>query len=87
MQQQFIQYKNYTLFQYARLQKKSNLLVFMPGLGDSFLNYQMFFELEALQEFDIVVPDLLGYGKTGGAPVYDYAAVSQCFLPAVSRHY
>ena len=51
----------------------------MPGLDDSFLNYQIFFELESLQEFDIVVPDLLGHRKTGGARAYSYAAVSQCF--------
>ncbi|AMA42174.1 hypothetical protein AWJ11_07195 [Piscirickettsia salmonis] len=76
--QHFISYQGYTLYQNIRLQGSDTLLVFIHGLGDSHLNYQLFFDLPELLPFDLVVPDLLGHGKSSRADDYDYDLLVQC---------
>ncbi|OAJ33228.1 alpha/beta fold hydrolase [Piscirickettsia salmonis] len=71
--QHFISYQGYTLYQNIRLQGSDTLLVFIHGLGDSHLNYQLFFDLSELLPFDLIAPDLLGHGKSSRADDYDYA--------------
>jgi pimeloyl-ACP methyl ester carboxylesterase len=85
MKPEYIHYKTYTLCQYTRLEHKAKLLVFLPGLGDSYLNYEIFFNLPALNEFDIVVLEPLGHGKTGAATSYTYANICDCYHHQLSK--
>ena len=45
--------------------QKEVLLVFFHGIGDSHLNYQCFFEMPILDQYDLFVMDLLGHGRSG----------------------
>ncbi|QGP54451.1 2-succinyl-6-hydroxy-2,4-cyclohexadiene-1-carboxylate synthase [Piscirickettsia salmonis] len=76
--QHFISYQGYMLYQNMRSQGSDTLLVFIHGLGDSQLNYQLFFDLPELLPFDLVAPDLLGHGKSSWTDGYDYDLLVQC---------
>ena len=56
--------------------RHSNLLperrtfLFLHGIGDSSLNYQPFLNTPALSQFNLLIPDLLGYGKSSASKDY-----------------
>jgi len=52
-------------------------LVFLHGLGESGLSFSKAFERPELARFNLVVPDLLGFGRTEAA----------CSGPARRYHY
>ena len=47
-------------------------LLFLHGLGDSGLSFERIFNDERFGGFNILVPDLLGYGRSSGADNDDY---------------
>lgn len=48
-------------------------LLFIHGLGDSGLAFQEVFEDKRFDEFNIVVPDTIGYGKSSASANGDYS--------------
>lgn len=71
----YIQHRQQTLFQVARLNNSDTLLVFLHGIGDSHLNFLEFFERRELNDYDIIIADLLGYGRSTAT---DYSFKNQC---------
>ena len=46
-------------------------LLFVHGLGDSGLNFEDVFRNERFSDFNVVVPDLVGYGRSSRASSKD----------------
>lgn len=42
-------------------------LIFIHGLGDSGLSFEYAFKYKKLRNFNIIIPDLIGYGRSSGA--------------------
>lgn len=61
-------YYNYkkavSFMRFSRLIPGRKTLLFLHGLGDSSLSYIPFLEASELSQYNILVPDLLGYGKS-----------------------
>ncbi len=63
-------------FNYIRhngLSSERNTMLFLHGLGDSGLCFQEVFEDSKLGGFNIVVPDMNGYGKSSASTDGDYS--------------
>jgi len=53
------------------------VLLFVHGLGESSLSFKEAFESSDMQAFDLVIPDLMGYGRSSRAGNGDYSMASQ----------
>lgn len=58
--------------QHSALLPKRKTLLFLHGIGDSSLSYLPFFQTQALNQFNILVPDLLGHGKSSSSNDYSF---------------
>lgn len=47
-------------------------LLFIHGVGDSGISYRPFFSSDLLKNFNIIVPDLLGHGRSSRASDYSF---------------
>lgn len=47
-------------------------LLFIHGLGDSHLNYLRYLSSDLTEQFNVLIPDLLGYGKSSSASDYSF---------------
>jgi pimeloyl-ACP methyl ester carboxylesterase len=52
------------------------MLVFFHGIGDSHLNFECFFHERRLNNYDIVIGDILGHGYSSKSDSYSFH--SQC---------
>ncbi|HUV29695.1 MAG TPA: alpha/beta fold hydrolase [Acidobacteriota bacterium] len=57
----------YLYFRHNTLRPKRRSLLFVHGLGDSTLSFQDVFRDKRFDDFNLVVPDLIGYGRSSGA--------------------
>lgn len=56
----------------SKLTSEKVTLLFMHGLGDSSVSYQPFLKMDAMSEFNILIPDLLGYGRSSSGDDYSF---------------
>lgn len=61
-----------SFLRHGSLQPGRRTLVFLHGIGDSSLSYLPFLEAPELQAFNILLPDLLGYGKSSVSDDYGF---------------
>jgi pimeloyl-ACP methyl ester carboxylesterase len=47
-------------------------LLFIHGLGDSHINYLHYLSSDLVKHFNLLIPDLLGYGKSSSASDYTF---------------
>lgn len=47
-------------------------LLFVHGLGDSSISYMPYLDMDTLSEFNILIPDLLGYGRSSSSDDYSF---------------
>ncbi len=60
------------------IDKKKQTLLFLHGRGDSSASYKFFLESNSLKDYNVVVPDLIGYGKSSHSKnLKDYEYSSQ----------
>lgn len=67
----------YMYVRHNRLKPETRTILFVHGLGDSGLSFEDVFKHKKLSDsFNIVVPDLIGYGRSSGAaaPRYSFAS-------------
>ncbi len=62
---------------HARLHRNLPVILFIHGLGESGMSFNEAFESPDLEGFGIVVPDLLGYGRSTQAFDGDYRIAAQ----------
>ena len=53
---------------HSALVKDRKSLLFIHGLGDSGLAFEDVFKYKLLEDFNIIIPDLVGYGKSSRSP-------------------
>jgi pimeloyl-ACP methyl ester carboxylesterase len=70
--EQYIQYRENTLFQISRMNQSSTLIVFFHGIGDSHLNFSCFFNFSSLNSYDLFIADLLGHGRSSSSQNYSF---------------
>lgn len=58
--------------QHTPLRKECATLLFIHGLGDSSINYRSFLSTPLLKNYNILIPDLLGYGKSSNSADYSF---------------
>jgi pimeloyl-ACP methyl ester carboxylesterase len=56
---------------HSQFTKNRPTLLFIHGLGDSSLSFQSYLDSDLLKDFNIIIPDLAGYGKSSRATNYD----------------
>jgi len=64
-------------FRSTRIQPERNTLLFLHGLGDSGLTFMEAFQQSALQKFNILAPDFLGFGNSSAASEGGYLFSAQ----------
>jgi len=52
---------------HGRIENDRPSLLFVHGLGDSGLNFEDVFAYPELERFNVVIPDLIGYGRSSAA--------------------
>ena len=62
---------------YSSIQRGRPSLVFLHGLGDSGLSFSEAFDRPELAAFNLIVPDLLGFGRSSAALDGDYSFAAQ----------
>ncbi|MDA8562166.1 alpha/beta hydrolase [Gammaproteobacteria bacterium] len=73
MKENYFQSKNSCSFIRYSIKKSNKLtLLFLHGIGDSSLSYTPFHETNKLANFNILTPDLLGYGKSSKLKTYSF---------------
>jgi pimeloyl-ACP methyl ester carboxylesterase len=78
MQEHIFQLEDGWLFvRHRDLQRSRPVLLFIHGLGESGLCFKEAFESGPMKEFGIVVPDMMGYGRSSRAHNGDYGMDSQ----------
>jgi pimeloyl-ACP methyl ester carboxylesterase len=78
MQERILQIEDGWLFvRHSELNRPRPVLLFVHGLGESGMCFNEAFESGDMKEFNIVVPDLMGYGRSSGAGNGDYSINSQ----------
>ncbi|MCP5053509.1 MAG: alpha/beta hydrolase [bacterium] len=74
MQESYLKLGNECLFmRHNDVQPGRTTLLFVHGLGESGLCFREIFKDERFREFNIVVPDLPGYGRSSRAENNDYS--------------
>ena len=78
MQERFVQIEDEWLFvRHTELRSSRPVLLFVHGLGESGLCFKEAFESRDMSEYRLVVPDMMGYGRSSGEPGGDYCMESQ----------
>ena len=73
MQERILQVEDGWLFlRHSELRGSRPVLLFIHGLGESGLCFKEAFESSAMSEFCLVVPDMMGYGRSSTAAGGDY---------------
>src|SRR3990167_6304431 len=62
----------YYFLLHSDLQETRPTLLFIHGLGDSHINYLPYLHSELAKYYNILIPDLLGYGKSSAAADYSF---------------
>jgi pimeloyl-ACP methyl ester carboxylesterase len=62
---------------HSELHRSRPVLLFVHGLGESGLCFNEAFESSDMNEYSVVVPDMLGYGRSSNAGSGDYSIESQ----------
>lgn len=57
---------------HSKLASKRPTLLIIHGLGDSGMSYREFLHADSLKNYNILIPDLLGHGKSSGAEDYSF---------------
>jgi pimeloyl-ACP methyl ester carboxylesterase len=57
---------------HSKLKAFCPTLLFIHGIGDASVNYNDFIQSELVNDYNILVPDLLGYGKSSAADDYSF---------------
>ncbi|OGT46880.1 MAG: hypothetical protein A3E83_08975 [Gammaproteobacteria bacterium RIFCSPHIGHO2_12_FULL_41_20] len=57
-------------------------LLIIHGLGDSGASYYNFLFSKELRDYNILIPDLLGYGKSSASTDYSF----QCQVTGILKH-
>lgn len=78
MQERFLQIEDGWLFvRHNDLNRPRPVLLFVHGLGESGMCFNEAFEFKDTGEYNLVVPDLMGYGRSSRAGNGDYSMNSQ----------
>ena len=78
MQESILQVDDGWLFvRHSELNRTRPVLLFVHGLGESGLCFNEVFESRGMREYNLVVPDLIGYGRSSRAGNRDYSMNSQ----------
>jgi pimeloyl-ACP methyl ester carboxylesterase len=78
MQESIVQTEDGWLFvRHSELHSARSVLLFIHGLGESGLCFAEAFESSDMSEYSIVVPDMIGYGRSSCAGSVDYSMESQ----------
>ncbi len=64
--------KEYYFMLHSELQEARPTLLFIHGLGDSHIDYLPYLHSELANYYNILIPDLLGYGKSSTADDYSF---------------
>ncbi len=86
----YLRYQSHELFSLYRHNNKDILCIFIHGLGDSHLNYQFLLHENALNEYDILIPDLINHGKSSHTNTSDYKLIAKCLEAQIApllEHY
>jgi len=62
------------------LESNKLTLLFIHGLGDSGINYKEFFSSSLVDKFNIIVPDLMGHGKSAKLNKYTFKLQSEILI-------
>jgi pimeloyl-ACP methyl ester carboxylesterase len=65
---------------HSKLVSSHPTLLFIHGLGDSHINYLQYLSSDLSDHFNILIPDLLGYGKSSSARDYSFQHQTQGIL-------
>jgi len=78
MQERFVETEDGWLFvRHSELSRLGPVLLFVHGLGESGLSFKEAFESGDMSGYGIVVPDMMGYGRSSSAGGGDYSMASQ----------
>ena len=78
IQERILQIEDGWLFvRHTELQRSGSVLLFVHGLGESGLCFREAFESRDMEEYSLVVPDMMGYGRSSGNAGGDFSMESQ----------
>jgi pimeloyl-ACP methyl ester carboxylesterase len=78
MQERILQIEDGCLFvRQSGLHRARSILLFVHGLGESGLCFKEAFECSDMNECGLLVPDMMGYGRSSSAGSGDYSMESQ----------
>jgi len=78
MQERFVQLDDGWLFvRHSELRRLRPVVLLVHGLGESGLCFREAFESRDMNGYGLVVPDMMGYGRSSGAAGGDYSMESQ----------
>ena len=78
MQERIVQMEDGWLFvRQGEVQRSRPVLLFVHGLGESGLCFKEAFDSRVMKECSLVVPDMMGYGRSSVAVGEDYSMESQ----------
>jgi pimeloyl-ACP methyl ester carboxylesterase len=78
MQESILQVEDgWLFFRHSEVHKSRPVLLFIHGLGESGLCFKEAFESKVRNEYSLVVPDMMGYGRSSIAVGGDYSMESQ----------
>jgi len=68
IQERILQIEDGWLFvRHSELHKPRSVLLFVHGLGESGLCFKEAFESRDMNEYSLVVPDMMGYGRSSSS--------------------
>lgn len=73
MESYFVHGKDCGYLGHSALRADRPTILILHGLGDSSLSYHAFFSEKLLENYNILIPDLLGYGKSSSCGDYRFA--------------
>ena len=78
VQERILQIEDGWLFvKHRELHEPRSVLLFVHGLGESGLCFKEAFESRDMNEYSLVVPDMMGYGRSSSAAGGDFSVESQ----------
>ena len=78
IQERILQIEDGWLFvRHTELKRSGSVLLFVHGLGESGLCFREAFESRDMEEYSLVVPDMMGYGRSSGNAGGDFSMESQ----------
>ena len=69
--------KEHLFYRSNEILPKRKTLVFIHGLGESGLCFREVFDDDRFQEFNLIIPDMIGYGRSSKSETGDYSFKSQ----------